>query len=224
VPTHLSLEDHFIHNTTVGAVVMQTAADLKIQRLIYTSTCQVYGFWGDPVFPPKCLPLDETHPYQPSNVYACAKVANEQLAYMVSRAHGLSIAIFRFPAVWWRGNESGAEMSWFDGMVQGGDGCGTYVGREDAARAFALALEHPRPGCEAYHFSAPEVLSSLPLTELIEKHNPGFPKLPADWPGIKSPVICDKAKEHFGWTPQFNAMDIFRKHYGRDPLPPKNKP
>lgn len=223
VRTHLSAEEHFIHNTTVGAVVLQTAADLKLKRVIYTSTCQVYGMWGDPVFPPKFLPLDETHPYQPSNVYACAKVANEQLAMMLSRARELSVAIFRFPAVWWRGTENGAEFGWFDGMFQGTDGCGVYVGLHDVARAYGLALENPRPGCEAYHFSAPEILSSVSLSQVLEKQTPGFPKLPADWPGRKSPLNCDKAKEHFGWTPEFNALDVFRKHFGRDPNPPKPK-
>ena len=218
-PTPLSPEEHFIHNLTVGATVLKTAADLKLRRVIYTSSCQVYGCWGNSVFPPQCLPLDETHPYQPSNVYACAKVANELFTKMLAHTQGLSAAIFRLPAVWRHNEETGSQLGWFDGMTEGSDGCATYVGLDDVAQAYALALEHPRPGCEAYHFSAVDVLSTLPLSELIEKHYPGYPKLPANWPARKSPMNCNKAKEHFGWTPEFSALESFRKHFGRDPHP-----
>jgi len=221
-PTPLSPEEHFIHNLTVGATVLKTAADLKLQRVIYTSSCQVYGFWGKwVVFPPQCLPLDETHPSQPSNVYACAKVANELFARMLAHTQGLSTAIFRLPSVWRHDEQTGSQLGWFDGMTEGSDGCATYVGLDDVARAYVLALEHPRPGCEIYHFSAADVLSTLPLSKLIEKFYPSYPKLPANWPANKSPMNCDKAKEHFGWTPEFSAFDAFRKHFGRDPHPAK---
>jgi nucleoside-diphosphate-sugar epimerase len=213
-------EDLFIHNTTVGATVLQTAADLKLKRFVYTSTCQVYGFWGGPVIAPLHLPIDETHPYQAANVYAAAKVANEQLAFAMARSHGLSVAIFRFPGVWRHENVDQWDR-WFDERPYFGDGCGTYLGLDDAARAYALALEHPRAGCEAYHFTAAEIAATLPLSEVIGKHYPGFPKLPAAWPALKSPVVCDKAKEHFGWAPEFNVLEIFRQKFGRDPRPPK---
>jgi nucleoside-diphosphate-sugar epimerase len=218
IPPYQAPEEFFTHNTAVGAVVLQTAADLKLQRFIHTSTCQVYGMWGDPINPPKYLPFDETHPFQPSNVYACAKVANEYFAQMTSRTRGLSVAIFRFPAVWRHGDDAD-QWGWIDGRAQLGDGCGTYLGLDDAARAYALALEHPRPDCETYHFTAAEIAATVPLAQLVEKH--GFPQLPPDWPKLKSPVICNKAKEHFGWEPQFNVLEEFRKKYGRDPHPPK---
>src|SRR5205823_15132505 len=36
----------FAENVRAGSVVMQTAADLKLRRVIYTSSCQVYGMWS----------------------------------------------------------------------------------------------------------------------------------------------------------------------------------
>ena len=41
--------DHvYAHNTAVAAAVLQSAADLKLKRVIYTSSCQAYGCFGEP--------------------------------------------------------------------------------------------------------------------------------------------------------------------------------
>src|SRR6185436_4961681 len=95
----ISPEDVFSHNTQAGSVVLQTAADLKLKRMIYTSTAQVYGCWGYGLVPPVRLPFDETHPLRPQNAYSLGKAAKEWYAQMVSKQSGLSIAIFRFPWV-----------------------------------------------------------------------------------------------------------------------------
>ena len=55
------------------------------------------------------------------------------------------------------------------------EGMFTYVHVSDAARAFVLALENPRPGCEAYHFTAAEIYSAIPLRERMEKFHPRCP-------------------------------------------------
>src|SRR3954465_7082704 len=70
----VSPEEVFAENTRAGAVVMQTAADLKLSRVIYTSSCQVYGLWDRAVARPVALPFDETHPVAPHNAYAMGKV------------------------------------------------------------------------------------------------------------------------------------------------------
>ena len=66
--------DVWADNTRAGSVVLQTAADLKLPRVIYTSTCQVYGMWeGASPAVPQRLPFDETHPLAPGNAYAMWK-------------------------------------------------------------------------------------------------------------------------------------------------------
>jgi nucleoside-diphosphate-sugar epimerase len=224
IPTNSAMippEEVYIHNTTVGATVLQTAADLKIKRLIYTSTCQVYGIWGVPALAPRQLPMDETHPLQPNNSYACGKVANEHLAQMISRTAGLSIAIFRFPQVTSIDYEgAGNDLAkWFDGRLEFGDGFGTHVHTEDAAHAYVLALENQRPGCEAYHFSAEEALCGIPIREFVQGRHPDGAQLPADWPKYKSFLDCAKAKAHLNWAPQRSLLEYFRGKFGRDPHP-----
>lgn len=216
----MSPEEVYAHNTQVGSVILQTAADLKLARVIYTSTNQVYGCFGDPPVPPVRLPFDETHPLLPQNAYAMSKVANEGYAQFVSRHQKLSVAIFRFPAVWdWDISDENIER--FKMWMRHGDGpphdLSTYLHSSDAAQAYVLAVENPRPGCEAYHFNAREIFSAAPLRDRLLKHFPDYPKLPDGWPNYASPLLCTKAKEHFGWEPQVNYLDTFRAKFGKEP-------
>ena len=207
-----SPEEVFAQNTRAGAVVLQAAADLRLKRVISTSSCQVYGAWDTPRVPPLRLPMDEAHPVQPQNAYALGKVANELYAKMVAEQQGLSVAVFRLPWVLpvdWQFNEA-----WVARLRQPPaqtDGLATYVHTADVATAYALALENPRPGFEVYHFSAAEVLSLYPLAARLRSHYPEYPSLPADWPPFKSPLLTAKARQHFGWEPHFNFLDLYQR-------------
>jgi nucleoside-diphosphate-sugar epimerase len=210
-----SPEDVFAKNTAVGSVILQTAADLRLKRVISTSSCQVYGAWDTPRVPPVRLPMDETHPVQPQNAYALGKVANELYARMMAERYGLSVAVFRLPWVLpidWQYGE--AWVSHLREWPTRTDGFATYVHTADVAAAFAQALENPRPGFEVYHFSAAEILSLYPLRERLRRHHPEYPPLPADWPAFKSPVLTAKARDHFGWHPRFNFLDHYREKHG----------
>ena len=125
------------------------------------------------------------------------------------------MAVFRFP---WVPPDSFSPQ-WAQTVQQKTgrrDGFATYLHASDAALAYALAIESPRGGFDAYHFSAADVLSFEPLAEQLEKHWPGAPRLPADWPKFKSPMLNNKAREHFGWEPAWSFHDQYRSHYGSD--------
>ncbi|HYF48472.1 MAG TPA: NAD(P)-dependent oxidoreductase [Planctomycetota bacterium] len=215
-PSHMTAEEMYSHNTRAGATVMQAAADAGVSRIIYTSTCQVYGFWGEPIAPPVRLPMDETHPLQPQNIYALAKAANEGFARLLAAERNIPVAIFRFPAVSNVKLEDLGEqqLAWIRQGGGWGDGCYTYVHTSDAARAFELALLNPRPGCEAYHFSAREVFCTANIRQKLIEKFPSFPALPENWAPHDSPVICTKAREHFQWKPSWNFLDQFREKFG----------
>jgi len=212
-------DEVYAHNAQVGAVVLQTAADLKHRRFIYTSSCQAYGVWGDNRIAPQRLPMDETLPLLPQNAYGLAKMANERYAEIVARYQGLSTAIFRFPWVMDWELDGGEEHIWkqFEKAKGQNEGMCTYIHVTDAAAAYVLAIENPRPGCEAYHFTAADVFCSMPLRDALVTLHPDHPALPADWPAYKSPVNTTKAEQHFGWKAVWTITELYRQKFGREP-------
>jgi nucleoside-diphosphate-sugar epimerase len=92
---------------------------------------------------------------------------------------------------------------------------GTYLHVSDAARAYVLAIEQAtekaRGRFEVYHFTAADVWTATPLRARLLQTQPDFPPLPVDWPDYKSPVLCDKARSHFGWEPAFRMREGYER-------------
>jgi nucleoside-diphosphate-sugar epimerase len=209
-------EELFAINTTIGSVVMQTAADLKLRHAVYTSSCQVYGAWGHPYVPLLTLPIDETHPVQPQNCYSMSKVANEGYSTMLAKQTGLSVSIFRPPSV------VGEMDEWWMDRVETYNGppreYSTFVFADDLAVAYVEAVERALPGLNTYHFSADDIAYARPLAPALAEFMPESPQLPADWPAMKSPILTNRARDLLGWAPTHNFLDSFRKIKGREPL------
>lgn len=220
VDVPVSPDSVFHHNTAVGSAVMQTAADLGVKRLVYASSCQAYGLWGQQRIAPVQWPMDETHPLLPQNAYALGKAMNEGYARLVARLHGMSVAVFRFPWVLDKTPDFtlAEDRAWLEGQTGPCETAAIHVHVDDLAEAFRLALEQPRPGCEAYHFAADDVLTGQHIRERLRLHEPTFPPLPADWPFARSPLITVKAREHLGWRPRWNLVSRYREVVGRDPV------
>lgn len=217
-----NVEEIYARNTAAGAMVMQIAGELKLKKLIYVSTVQVYGYCDVGHIAPVQMPVDESHPTQPQNVYGLSKAANERYCRLVSAKMGLSAAIFRLP--WVICHEPSDDwFKWMEMQDDLDDNLGVYVKDQDVAEALALAVQDQRPGCQIYNLSAEEVMSARPIRDALELKFPDYPKLPADWPKYKSPYLADKAKQELAWQPKYNFLDVFRKKYGRDPNPPVAK-
>lgn len=208
----------YLRNTQIGSTLLQTVADLGIKRVVYASTCQVYGVWGPNHVPPLRLPVDEDHPVQPVNEYSLSKVANETYARYLSNRHGLSVAIMRMPWVvmpqqaermvnW---ISPGEVSKWLD------DGMSTNVHVHDVARAFATAAERPLPGCRVYNLSADRCTVGKPLAGELERLFPHWPKLPADWGADRSPLTTERARIDLDWVPQWSFPAAYRAAKGQD--------
>jgi nucleoside-diphosphate-sugar epimerase len=203
-------------NARAGSVVLQAAADLGLRHAVYSSTCQVYGCWGDNSVAPIRLPVDESHPLQLMNAYSVSKASNELFAKCLCGQSRMSVSIFRFPWVVTKDFED-AQLQHFehsDGPVR--DGFETFIHATDLARAFAAAVETNRPGCEIYNLSAEDILSPAPLPPRLARHHPEYPPLPPDWPEHKSPLVIEKAQNLLGWKPQWSFMEQFRAIRTRD--------
>lgn len=68
--------------------VLQAARELGIQRIIHTSTSEVYGT-------AKFVPISEDHPIQGQSPYSATKIAADQLAYSFFASFNLPVVIAR---------------------------------------------------------------------------------------------------------------------------------
>jgi nucleoside-diphosphate-sugar epimerase len=198
-------------NTQICRNVLNAAAGEGVKRLVYTSSCQAYGYWGN-YFPkdlmPSVWPLDERQPLSPRNKYAESKAVNEEQTRSIAKAGGMQALIFRFPWVMSPRASGKVERLWgpADKGIQ--DGFWTLLDLRDAVEAYALAMRIDRPlaidpgDCEAFHFVADEVLGEMPIKEKMAMFLPDFPPLPPDWPERRPPVSCHKAATLLGWRPQ----------------------
>ena len=194
----------YLANTAVASTVLQIASDVRLPRFVYTSTCQVYGLWGGTYDPqrvkPHALPMTEAQPVFPRNGYAAGKAAGELYARMLAEVRGFSGSIFRLPATMdaeWLGWYSRDDRRWRR-AVHETDGLWAWLHIDDAVDAYLLAMEHQKPGVEAYHFSAPDVIGLVPIAERIPRMPEGWPALPENI-GTRSMLDCTKARDMLGW-------------------------
>jgi nucleoside-diphosphate-sugar epimerase len=208
----LTPRDVYTANTQIGSLVMEVAADVGAKHVIYTSTCQIYGFWGGESWPisPNKLPLTEDEPPRPQNAYGLSKTANEMYARELAHRRGIAVTAFRFPGVMtdeiFR-QAIGFRLEKGIRPIRRTD-LGTQVHVNDAAEAYRLALETRPPGFEAFHFVDDEVLIDRPIREVLLELYPHAP-LPEDWPPTATPVSTEKARRLLGWRPKHNLRQRY---------------
>lgn len=75
-------------NVTGTLNIVQAARDLNIQKVVHTSTSEVYGT-------AQYVPIPETHPLVGQSPYSASKIAADQMAYSYYCAFGTPVAIAR---------------------------------------------------------------------------------------------------------------------------------
>jgi len=68
--------------------VLEAARDLDLERVVITSSSEVYG-------PAQTPSIDENHPLKPTSPYAASKAAADRLAYSYWRTYAIPVAIIR---------------------------------------------------------------------------------------------------------------------------------
>lgn len=212
----LTADEIFATNTAATSVVLQTAADLGLKRVVYASSIQRYGFQGSASAVPQRLPLDEDAPANPQQAYAMGKVAGEGYCRLVAEHQGLSVAALRIPGVvdWTSETIPWATLERERSFHE----LGAHAHVDDAAMAFALAVEDRRPGLSIYNAMAPEAITLRPVREALAATYPQL-SLPADWPTWRCPVVSERIRAELGWTAAWSFVAEFRKRFGGEPRP-----
>lgn len=89
IPFSYHSPDAYVDTNTKGTLnVLQAARLLETERILITSTSEVYGT-------AQYVPIDEKHPYQGQSPYSATKIGADRLAESFYRSFGLPITIVR---------------------------------------------------------------------------------------------------------------------------------
>ncbi len=89
VPHSYKTPRAYVRTNIEGSLnVLQAARERNIERLIHTSSSEIYGT-------ARYVPMNESHPVQAQSPYAATKVAADQLAESFHRSYGVPVTIVR---------------------------------------------------------------------------------------------------------------------------------
>ena len=89
IPYSYNSPNSYVDTNVTGTLnVLQAAMDTNVERIIHTSTSEVYGT-------ARFVPITENHPLQGQSPYSATKIAADQLAFSFYSSFGLPVVIAR---------------------------------------------------------------------------------------------------------------------------------
>jgi len=89
IPYSYQAPSSYVRTNIEGTLnILLAARDLKVARLVHTSTSEVYGT-------ARYVPIDENHPLQGQSPYSATKIAADKLAEAFHCSYGVPVVIVR---------------------------------------------------------------------------------------------------------------------------------
>jgi len=89
IPYSYIAPDSYIQTNITGTLnILQAAKEAGVQKIIHTSTSEVYGT-------ARYVPIDENHPLQPQSPYSASKIGADMLALSFYNSFSVPVAIIR---------------------------------------------------------------------------------------------------------------------------------
>lgn len=207
-----------LETNVIGTLnALELARKLDVASFVYASSVAVYG-------EPIRLPIDESHPTDPSNLYGLSKLMGEQLAMRYMEDYGMSVTSLRYFNVYGprmrSGPYSGVIHRFITALLRGeavrvfGDGNQTrdFVYVEDVAEANVRALLSRRRGVfnigTGVETSVNELLAII--CELLGVEARVIHEPPRKGDVRRSRASCEAAKSLLGWEPKVSLSDGLR--------------
>ena len=222
IPYSYHSPDTYVDTNIKGTLnVLQAARELGIQRILNTSTSEVYGT-------ARFVPINETHPLQGQSPYSATKIAADQLAYSFYASFGLPVVTVR-PFNTYGPRQSAravipsiiTQLATGKRQIQLGSTSPTrdFNFVTDTSNAFIAALRSDVGLGEVVNFGSNFEISIGDTVQLI-----------AEVMGLDVEVLTDgermrpensevqrlwadntKARDLFGWTPAYGGRDGFKR-------------
>ncbi len=198
-----------------GTFNVLEAARKTGSRIIYASSCEVYGK------PLVKAPLDETAELRPMSPYAASKAAADRLGFAYFQTYKAPLTILRFFNIYGerqKEKDGGAVIPIFVGRAARGeplevfgDGEQTrdYLHISDALGAYCSVLEHPELSGEVINFGTGLGTRIKGIAEHIAKKFNGKVVYRAHRPGEATGMVADfsKARRLLGWEPRVGIYE-----------------
>jgi UDP-glucose 4-epimerase len=201
-------------------------------KIVYAGTRQIYGR-------PQYLPVDETHPLEPTDINGVNKLAGEWYHIIYHRAHGLRTVSLRMTNIYGpRMRVKDARQTfigwWLHQIVEDeelqifGDGRQVrdfnYV--DDVVEALVLAAADSNAEGQIYNLGGDDPINLLDLAELLIRLNGGGSYRIVPFPADRKRIdIGDyhgdygRIRAHLGWRPTVplrdgleRAIAFYRQH------------
>jgi UDP-glucose 4-epimerase len=222
--------DIYYHNNVIQtAVLLDTIRECGVRQFVFSSTCATYG-------EPIAIPIDETHPQNPTNPYGRTKLMVEHMLADYDRAFGMKFVALRYfnacgatstrferhdpethliPLILDAAAGKREYVSIFGGDYPTADGTAIrdYIHISDLSQAHILALKYLQSGgaSDAFNLGNGNGFSVLEVIEAAKRvtgHDVPY-RIEPRRAGDPSRLIAkaDKAVSVLGWKPEHADLD-----------------
>jgi dTDP-glucose 4,6-dehydratase len=226
IPYSYHSPDTYVDTNIKGTLnVLQAARDIGIDRVVHTSTSEVYGT-------ARFVPITEEHPLQAQSPYSASKIGADQIALSFHRSFGTPVTILRpFNTYGPRQSARAVIPTVITQIVSGKRRIklgAVHPTRDfnfvaDTVAGFIAALHAERVIGETINIGGTFEISIGEAARVIAQVMGADIEIVTDPQRIrpkKSEVErlladCTKARQLLGWSPDFSGMDGFKRGIAR---------
>ena len=212
IPYSYDAPESYVQTNVTGTYnVLNAARRAGVQRMVQTSTSEVYGS-------ARKVPIDEHHPLQPQSPYSASKIGGDMLALAFHHSFGLPVAVVRpFNTYGPRQSLRAIIPTVLHQLYSGSDEIrigSTAPTRDfnfvaDTVRGFLAVAESDRAVGEVVNIGSGREISVGDLVDLLMKITGRTARVVSETGRLRPPgsevdrLLCDNARalEWAGWKP-----------------------
>ena len=213
-PREATAEITFKNNVQGAWVALQAAEEAGVKRFVIASSDSVFGFsYNPPDWPPRFLPVDETHPTRPTECYSLSKKVTETIAESFAARRAMEVLAIRpshivFPRGYGELKQRGADIENYHFWA--------WVAPEDVAQAFDLAVNARHyDGFDVFTIAAADGLNERPTLDLARRRWGSLPAVrrPDLYDALPTASVLDitKAREKLGYAPVIDRVALLKQ-------------
>jgi nucleoside-diphosphate-sugar epimerase len=194
--------------------ILEAAKDLKIERIVYSSSASIYGQLKKP--DGGLVKEDDAVTIYPTYFYRASKTVSEWMGNFYKEKHGVDFVALRYSSVYGPALYRSIPLELKKGIL--GQTCRPFLTRplddliyvDDVADAVSCALFADRPLSSAYNIGLDRAYTNEDLTRAIKKALPDLNFEIGQHPNaaevaphrLRSPLDISLVKRELGWSPK----------------------